>query len=72
MEDCVIWLREHLQSAEIVLCQDVRAEAVRRGFTKRQLKDARKALDVKAFHQFDEHGDTGNHFWYLPEEDRYE
>lgn len=37
----------------------------RRGVSQAELKEARKALGVKTFHQFDEDGDTQNWFWYL-------
>ena len=36
-----------------------------RGFTGAELKEARKNLGIKTFHQFDEDGASENWFWYL-------
>lgn len=64
MQDCEKGLAEKLKPGELVLCDLLRAEARKEGFTRKQLKDARKALDVRTFHQFDEIGATPNWFWY--------
>ncbi|WP_041274504.1 hypothetical protein [Desulforamulus reducens] len=63
MEQCEEWLSSRLKNGKLVLCDDIRAEAKEQGFTKKQLKEARKKLKVKTFHQFDEHGGTSNWFW---------
>jgi hypothetical protein len=52
-----------LKAEEWTLCDIVRAEAKKSGFTRQELKEARKALGVKTFHQFDEVGATPNWFW---------
>ncbi|MBC5689754.1 hypothetical protein H8S37_12585 [Mediterraneibacter sp. NSJ-55] len=63
--DCKTWLREYLADGLLHLCDEVRQAAKKAGYSRGELKQARKKLDVKTFHQFDELGDTGNHFWYL-------
>lgn len=65
LRDCDAWLRLQLQDREIHLCDDIRKKAKKRGFTKQELKAARKEMGVKTFHQFDEDGATENWFWYL-------
>lgn len=65
MTDCEKWLLERLKDGEWALCDDIRAEAKAKGFTKKLLKEARKALKVITFHQFDEVGSTQNWFWRL-------
>lgn len=67
MNDCKKWLLEKLKGEDWLLCDTVRAEARKEGFTRKQLKDARKALGVETFHQFDEDGATENWFWKLPQ-----
>ena len=62
---CEEWLKEKLNGGELHLCEDIRAAARKKGFSQAELKEARKALGVKTFHQFDEDGDTQNWFWYL-------
>lgn len=62
--DCQSWLENLLTENECVLCEHVRQQAKEQGFSKKQLKEAREALGVKTFHQFDE-GPTENWFWYL-------
>ena len=39
--------------------------AAAHGYSKAELKAARKELGVKTYHQFDEDGATANWFWYL-------
>lgn len=63
--NCVDWLREKLSDEELHLCEMVREEARQKGYSKAALKNARKSLGVKTFHQFDEDGATLNWFWYL-------
>lgn len=65
MQNCAAWLEHRLLDGEVHLCEDIRNSAEREGFSRRELKAARKVLSVKTFHQFDENGDTGNWFWYL-------
>lgn len=67
IRDCDTWLKLQLQDKEIHLCDDVKKAAEKSGFTKRELKSARKAIGVKTFHLFDEDGATQNWFWYLGE-----
>lgn len=50
-----------------VLVDVVREEAKAVGYTRGELKEARRLLGVKTFHQFDEYGSTPNYFWYLEE-----
>ena len=66
-QTCRDWLREILTDGEYCLCDWVREEARKKGFTRAELKDARNYLGVKTFHQFDEDGATPNWFWYLEE-----
>lgn len=63
--DCKEWLRNKLKDHEIHLCDDIRQESKKAGYTKIELKEARRELGVKTFHQFDENGATTNWFWYL-------
>lgn len=65
MEGCKNWLKKYLRAEGTVLCDAVREASLEKGFSKKELKSARKEVGVKTFHQFDEFGDTGNHFWYL-------
>jgi len=62
---CLEWLREFLQVEGCVLCDVVREEALNMGYTRQELKEARRQLKVKTYHQFDESGPTPNYFWYL-------
>ena len=66
-KDCVGWLDKLLGDSEMHLVEDVREAAKLEGFSKAELKDARKQIGVKTFHQFDEDGPTPNHFWYVEE-----
>lgn len=65
MSKCEKWLKELLTKENEMLYTTVRSEAKRMGFTRGELKTARKNLGVKTFHQFDEDGATPNYFWYL-------
>lgn len=62
---CMEWLRKFLRDEKCVLVDVVRDEAKARGYTRGELKEARRLLGVKTFHQFDEYGATPNYFWYL-------
>ncbi len=61
---CEEWLKGILKPGKVLLCDAVREEAKKKGFSRVELKRARKTLGVKAFHQFDEDGATQNWFWY--------
>lgn len=63
--NCIDWLQEKLSDGELRLCEMVREEARQKGYSMAALKNARKSLGVKTFHQFDEDGATLNWFWYL-------
>lgn len=63
--DCEKWLLELLSDRDYHLCDIVRAEARKAGYTREELKLARRSLGVKTYHQFDEDGATPNWFWYL-------
>lgn len=65
MNECEKWLAEFLRKESTVLCEIVRKEAKNKGFTRRQLRDARKAIGVKTFHQFNGSEATPNWFGYL-------
>ena len=63
---CRTWLKKYLaDEGGFVLCDTVREEAKKMGFSRRDLKAAREYLGVKTFHQFDEYGATDNWFWCL-------
>lgn len=64
-ESCEKWLGVLLGDGEMHLCDEVRSGAKEKGFSKTELRAARKKLGIKTFHQFDEEGETGNWFWYL-------
>lgn len=64
-KSCIEWLREKYSKADDYLCDDLRAEAKALGYTRREFKEARKALGIKTWHQFDEYGATENWFWYI-------
>ncbi len=63
-ESCKDWLSKKLANNAIFLCDDVKQDAKKSGYTKSELKEARKELNVKTFHQFDEDGSTPNWFWH--------
>ncbi len=64
--DCKNWLGKFLSDNGTMLCDTVREEAVAQGYTRAELKSARKLLKVKTYHQFDEEGATQNWFWFIP------
>lgn len=63
--DCRKWLEKLLWEEGTVLCDDVRERAEKNGFTRRDLKIARKELGVKTYHQTIDGKTTENWFWYL-------
>ena len=63
MEKCMTWLEKELQG--MVLCDEIREKAKAMGFNRKQLKEARKELGVRCWHQFDKNGATSNWFWYI-------
>ena len=64
---CKEWLKKYL-SAGSQECGGVKISAKKAGFSKAELTEARKALGVKTWHQFDhtEKPFVDNWFWYLP------
>lgn len=69
MENCTVWLKRYLNCG-MSECGAVRSDALAAGYTKAELKAARKELGVKTWHQIDtlEEPRIDNWFWYLPEE----
>lgn len=65
LENCKNWLKEYLIKNGSTECSFVKEEAKEAGFTKQEIKLARKELGVKTWHQFDEDGATPNWFWHL-------
>lgn len=65
VSECKDWLARQLEDGVVHLCEDIRKRASERGFSKRELKNARIELGVKTYHQFDEDGPAENWFWYL-------
>lgn len=64
--DCEQWLYELLKNEGHCLCNLVRDEAKNQGYSKAELKAARKKLGVKTWHQFEVDGSsTQNWFWFL-------
>ena len=45
--DCVEWLKQELEGKGDVPINNIRGEALKYGFTKRELKEARHTLGVK-------------------------
>ena len=68
MNSCEIWLKQYLKGTHGVRCEEVRIMAKQAGFTKGELKAARKELGVKTQSTFDRGEPTGDHYWYLPNE----
>ena len=69
--NCVEWLRNYL-SAGASEYGGVKSTAKEKGFSKAELKEARKILNVKTWHQID-HDEVpyiDNWFWFLPEDDQ--
>ena len=63
--DCKTWLTLCLSDRQVHLSEEITEKARKTGYSRAELKKARKEPGVKTFHQFDEFGDTGNWFWYL-------
>ena len=68
MNDCEKWLLEFLRIHGLTRCNVVRGEAIKQGFSQKDLKSARKALGVKCWNDFAVNGETLNWFWYLPDD----
>ncbi len=66
MDGCEKWLKGRL-SKGAVLCDIIREEAKKYGFNRKQLKEARKNIGVKTYHQFDGKVETEDWYWYLGE-----
>lgn len=67
--DCQDWLLKYLRCCGGFSNVDTtRRAAEAAGFSRRELKQARRNLGVKAYHQFeDESKEPLNWFWYLEE-----
>jgi len=65
---CKQWLDQYLRlNGGYTNVKDVREAYKREGFSRIDVKNARKALDVSTHHRFDWRGeDTGEHYWHLP------
>ena len=60
MSECAKWLQKFLQGKGWVACEVVRAAAMKKGFTKGQLRAARKELGVSTDHD----NRIGHDEWY--------
>ena len=60
--DCVEWLKQELEGKGDVAINIIRGEALKRNFTIRELKEARRALGVKLITTQE------GYFWRLEEE----
>lgn len=69
MSKCAEWLKAYL-APNMSEVNATREDARKAGFTKAELKSARKELGVKTFHQYDMTVEpwVENWFWYLPED----
>ncbi len=70
--DCIEWLRERIPPGTAAVCDGIREDAKKAGFSRKDLKQARKALGVKTYHDVDdESGElVPQWFWYREEEDQ--
>lgn len=68
-KSCTDWARKLFRDGELHLCEEVGLAAKSAGFSKQELKEARKRLGVKTYHMFDEDGASENWFWYMGGED---
>ena len=67
MNECEKWLREFLNREYFILCDTVREEAEKQGFTRKQVKEARKTLGVETINEWAANeGKTLYWFWGLP------
>lgn len=67
--NCEEWLRQRLTGEEFLLCDHVREEAKQQGFSRKQLKEARKKIGVKTSNDWACWEDGAkNWYWYLEEE----
>lgn len=46
LPECVQWLADFMRSHPIVECRTVRGEAYRKGFSQRELREAKKILGL--------------------------
>lgn len=71
MDSCKNWLK-NLLSCGMSEYRGVKASAVEAGYTKGMLREARKELGVKTWHQVDTDANPriDNWFWYLPEDEQ--
>lgn len=70
MDACSRWLFSFLQANGITHCDIVREKAFEAGFSRKELKAARKAIGVQCWNDFVVNGETLNWFWYLPDDGR--
>ena len=66
MQTCEEWLRDFLKERGPVHYAIVKEKAKERGFTRGQLKSARKALKVETINDWALSGETLNWYWQLP------
>ena len=63
---CKFWLEKYILQNGLVDVDETREEARKRGFSKKELKDARAELGVKTYHRFVSTTDIKKWYWYLP------
>lgn len=68
-QNCSDWLKNRLEieKGEPILCDIIREEAKSQGYTKVDLKSARKEIGVKTWNDHVANGETLNWFWYIEE-----
>lgn len=64
MSGCAFWLLDYLYFHGPSLTGDVRSAAKEKGYTRAELKNARKEAGVKTYHSFDDVIDVW--YWHLP------
>ncbi|MEG2050911.1 MAG: hypothetical protein RR012_01275 [Oscillospiraceae bacterium] len=68
-ESCSTWLKRYLIEKGATQTNVVSGEAIKQGFTRSELKEARKFLGVKCFNDSNEQEEkrAKNWFWYFEE-----
>lgn len=56
LPECVQWLADFMRSHPIVECRTVRGEAYKKGFSQRELKEAKKILGLITDFTYNERG----------------
>lgn len=64
--NCEIWLHAFLAKNPLTDYKDVMRAAKNEGFSRKEMKDARKSLGVKTYHRFVAGTDVKQWLWYLP------